>query len=307
MNNLARLTVVIVTYKTDNTILRNCLNSIDKNVQIKIIENSHKIENQTFLIDKKDNLSIYYTGKNLGYGAGNNYGFSLVNTDYVIVANPDIIFHKTFFENVKKYIDSDLNFTIIGSTYNQDKSYSSSGLFKENDKKIYNNDIKSFSGSLFDTLTKVDWVTGCMMLINLKKFNTRKIFDESFFLYFEEFDLCKGIELRNENVFRAKDLLIDHLGYKGSFGSDPINQLESEKLREWHWMWSTFYFYRKNYGYLFAIKKTIGKLLRSFFKAIFYTIVLNKRMKSKYISRFNGLLNSIIGKKSFYRVGGKYQ
>ena len=307
MNNLARLTVVIVTYKTDNTILRNCLNSIDKNVQIKIIENSHKIENQTFLIDKKDNLSTHYTGKNLGYGAGNNYGFALVNTDYVIVANPDIIFHKTFFENVKKYIDSDLNFTIIGSTYNQDKSYSSSGLFKENDKKIYNNDIKSFSGSLFDTLAKVDWVTGSMMLINLKKFNTRKIFDESFFLYFEEFDLCKGIELRNENVFRAKDLLIDHLGYKGSFGSDPINQLESEKLREWHWMWSTFYFYRKNYGYLFAIKKTIGKLLRSFFKAIFYTIVLNKRMKSKYISRFNGLLNSITGKKSSYRVGGKYQ
>jgi len=307
MNNLARLTVVIVTYKTDNTILRNCLNSIDKNVQIKIIENSHKIENQTFLIDKKDNLSTHYTGKNLGYGAGNNYGFALVNTDYVIVANPDIIFHKTFFENVKKYIDSDLNFTIIGSTYNQDKSYSSSGLFKENDKKIYNNDIKSFSGSLFDTLAKVDWVTGCMMLINLKKFNTRKIFDESFFLYFEEFDLCKGIELRNENVFRAKDLLIDHLGYKGSFGSDLINQLESEKLREWHWMWSTFYFYRKNYGYLFAIKKTIGKLLRSFFKAIFYTIVLNKRMKSKYISRFNGLLNSITGKKSSYRVGGKYQ
>ena len=130
MNNLARLTVVIVTYKTDNTILRNCLNSIDKNVQIKIIENSHKIENQTFLIDKKDNLSTHYTGKNLGYGAGNNYGFALVNTDYVIVANPDIIFHKTFFENVKKYIDSDLNFTIIGSTYNQDKSYSSSGLFK---------------------------------------------------------------------------------------------------------------------------------------------------------------------------------
>ena len=307
MNNLARLTVVIVTYKTDNTILRNCLNSIDKNVQIKIIENSHKIENQTFLIDKKDNLSTHYTGKNLGYGAGNNYGFALVNTDYVIVANPDIIFHKTFFENVKKYIDSDLNFTIIGSTYNQDKSCSSSGLFKENDKKIYNNDIKSFSGSLFDTLAKVDWVTGSMMLINLKKFNTRKIFDESFFLYFEEFDLCKGIELRNENVFRAKDLLIDHLGYKGSFGSDLINQLESEKLREWHWMWSTFYFYRKNYGYLFAIKKTIGKLLRSFFKAIFYTIVLNKRMKSKYISRFNGLLNSITGKKSSYRVGGKYQ
>ena len=307
MNNLSKLTIVIVTYKTDSTILKNCLNSIDKNVEIKIIENSFKKENQFFSIDKKNNLSIHFTGKNLGYGAGNNYGFNLVNTDYVIVANPDIVFHKTFFDNVKKYLDSSLNFTIIGSTYNQDKSFSSSGVFKENEKKQYSNDIESSTKKIFETLTKVDWVTGCMMLINLKKFNSRKIFDESFFLYFEEFDLCKNLELKNENVFRAKDLLIDHLGYKGSFGSDPKNQLESEKLREWHWMWSTFYFYKKNYGYLFAIKKTSGKLLRSFFKVVFYTITFNKKMKSKYISRLNGLLSSIIGKNSSYRVDKKYQ
>jgi len=307
MNNLTKLTIVIVTYKTDSTILKNCLNSIDKNVQIKIIENSFKKENQIFSIDKKNNLSIHFTGKNLGYGAGNNYGFNLVNTDYVIVANPDIVFHKTFFDNIKKYLDSSLNFTIIGSTYNQDRSFSSSGVFKENEKKQYSNNIKLSKEKILDTLIKVDWVTGCMMLINLEKFSSRKIFDESFFLYFEEFDLCKNIELKNENVFRAKDLLIDHLGYKGSFGADPKNQLESEKLREWHWMWSTFYFYKKNYGYLFAIKKTSGKLLRSFFKVVFYTITFNKKMKSKYISRLNGLLNSIIGKNSSYRVDKKYQ
>jgi N-acetylglucosaminyl-diphospho-decaprenol L-rhamnosyltransferase len=307
MNNLAKLTIVIVTYKTDGTILKNCLNSIDKNVEIKIIENSFKKENQIFSVDKKNNLSIHFTGKNLGYGAGNNYGFNLVTTDYVIVANPDIVFHKTFFDNIKKYLDSSLNFTIIGSTNNQDKSFLSSGVFKENEKKKYRIDIESPTEKVFDTLTKVDWVTGCMMLINLKKFSSRKIFDESFFLYFEEFDLCKNIELKNENVFRAKDLLIDHLGYKGSFGSDPKNQLESEKLRQWHWMWSTFYFYKKNYGYLFAIKKTSGKLLRSFFKVIFYTITFNEKMKSKYSSRVNGLINSIMKKSSSYRVGTKYQ
>ena len=307
MINLNNLTIVIVTYKTNSKILNNCVNSIDKNVKIKIIENSSKKNKEVFLIDKRDNLSIHYTGENLGYGAGNNFGFDLVNTDYVIVANPDIVFDKTFFDNIKKYLDPDLNFTIIGSTYNKDKSFSSSGLFRENSKKKYNNNVKSFSGKQFEALTKVDWVIGCMMLINLKKFNNRVIFDESFFLFFEEFDLCKSLELKNENVFRAKDLLIDHLGHKGSFGSDPKNQLESEKLREWHWMWSTFYFYRKNYGYLFAIRKTIGKLIRSLFKVIFYTITFNEKMKSKYSSRVNGLINSIISKSSSYRVNKKYQ
>ena len=153
----------------------------------------------------------------------------------------------------------------------------------------------------------MDWVTGCMMLINLKKFDTKKIFDESFFLYFEEFDLCKRIEINKENVFCANDLLIDHLGYKGSFGANPNLQIESEKLREWHWMWSTFYFYKKNFGYFFALKKTIGKLLRAFFKLLFYTIIFNNKMKNKYRCRFLGLLNSMMNKKSWYRVNSNYQ
>jgi len=307
MNNLANLTIIVVTYKTDIQILKNCINSIDENVKIKIIENSDKKGFFPSLSAASKKLSINFTGKNLGYGGGNNYGFNLVNTDYVMVANPDIVFHKTFFENVKKYLDQDLEFTIIGSTYENENSFSSAGLFKENKKKEYKKNITSKSGIPFNSLTKVDWVTGCMMLINLKKFDNKKIFDELFFLYFEEFDLCKNISLKNENVFCAKDLLINHLGYKGSFGADPKLQLEAEKLREWHWMWSTFYFYKKNYGYFFALKKTIGKLLRAFFKFFFYAVTFNDRIKNKYKCRFFGLLNAIIGKKSWYRVDSKYQ
>ena len=58
MNNLTKLTIVIVTYKTDSTILKNCLNSIDKNVQIKIIdvitmeEVIHSIDNQVKIPSK---------------------------------------------------------------------------------------------------------------------------------------------------------------------------------------------------------------------------------------------------------------
>ena len=55
------------------------------------------------------------------------------------------------------------------------------------------------------------------------------------------------------------------------------------------------------------LKKTIGKLIRSFFKVIFYTITFNKKMKNKYSSRVYGLVNSIMRKNSSYRVGTKYQ
>ena len=307
MNNLKKLTVVIVTYKTDHIILKNCINSIDKNVKIKIIENSIKKKEDTFLVEENRNLSISYTGKNLGYGAGNNYGFNLIDTDYVIVANPDIVFHKTFFDNLKKYLDQSLDFTIIGSTYYKDKSYASSGLFGENKKKNHTIYESHNPCNSLQSLIKVDWIVGCMMLVNLKKFNTKKLFDENFFLYFEEIDLCRSVGLIKGNIFRAEDLLIEHLGNKSSIGSNLVTKTDSEKLREWHWMWSTFYYYKKNYGYFFAFKKTSGKMIKAIFKIIFYTFFINKKMKSKYVSRFFGLLNSMIGKKSWYRVDNKYQ
>ena len=61
------------------------------------------------------------------------------------------------------------------------------GFLKKKNKEF----VKKFKSNNISTLEKVEWVTGCSMLINLKKFNDKEIFDKNFFLYFEEFDLCK--------------------------------------------------------------------------------------------------------------------
>ena len=189
------------------------------------------------------------------------------------------------------------------STYKNEKTYSASGYFEENIKK---NNINEYSTQI-SSLKKVDWVMGCSMLIDLDKFSSKKLFDENFFLYFEEFDLCKRIKDKGEDVFVSKDLIIDHLGNMGSFATDKNLKFDAEKLREWHWMWSTFYFYKKNYGFFYALKKTMGKLLRSFVKMIYYYLIFNRVLKAKYTCRFMGLLNSIFGKKSWYRVNSQYQ
>ena len=254
---LSNLTVIIVTYKTDQNILRNCINSIDRKVKIKIIENSENFENKEIFENDFSNLSIYCTGKNLGMGNGNNFGFNLVKTRYVLILNPDTICGANFFIKINDYFTKEIKFSIIGATYKNEKTYSASGYFEENIKK---NNINEYSTQI-SSLKKVDWVMGCSMLIDLDKFSSKKLFDENFFLYFEEFDLCKRIKDKEEDVFVSKDLIIDHLGNMGSFATDKNLKLDAEKLREWHWMWSTFYFYKKNYGFFYALKKTIGKLL----------------------------------------------
>ena len=63
-----------------------------------------------------------------------------------------------------------------------------------------------------------------------------------------------------------------------------------ELSRNWHWMWSTFYFHNKYHGFIFAIKVS-SKFLSALFKVVFYMILFNKR-KVKFI--FKGFLVYLI-------------
>ena len=142
------------------------------------------------------------------------------------------------------------------------------------------------------------------MLLNLGNFKDQKYFDENFFLYYEEFDLCFNLRKNEKKIYLSKLLKVDHIGYKSSELELPDFNLEADKLRNWHWMWSVFYFHKKNYGFSSAFIKTVDKLLKSTLKTLFYFLIFDQKNKNKYFFRMYGLFSSMIGKKSFYR--GKY-
>ena len=73
MKNLKDLTVLIVTYKTDKRVLLNCINSIDKNVKILIVENSKNFKHLE-VTKRFKNVKFVCSGENLGYANGNNFG-----------------------------------------------------------------------------------------------------------------------------------------------------------------------------------------------------------------------------------------
>ena len=293
-NNFSDLSVVIVTYKTNLNILEKSLSSIDPSVKIIIIENSHKFINEDQIANKYKNVSIFCTGSNIGYGRGNNYGLHKVDTNYALILNPDIVCEKSYFENLKIYLNNELDFSIIGSQYLDNETYAPAGFFDSNlclKDADYIQDLN---------LSKVDWVVGCSMLLNLNKFKNKLIFDENFFLFFEEFDLCKKLKREGEKVYSSSKLIVNHFGFKSS--TDLSDEIDLIKIRNWHYMWSYFYYHKKNEGYFNALKVSLIKLIRSLFKLILFTIIFNKKKRTSYCYRFLGLLNSMIGKKSSYRI-----
>ena len=291
-----QLTVVIVTYKTNEQILDQCIKSILGKAKILVVENSTNQEFKLSYEEKYPSLEVVLTGSNLGYGAGNNKGISLVKTKYVLISNPDVIYEDDFFSNLKKYIDENIEFDIIGPVY-RSNDYASHGYF---DDLKNNNDEKNTLNN--QNLIKTHWIVGCTMFINLKKFENKKLFDENFFLFFEEFDLCRRVLKKGGKIYASNELYVKHLGHKGSAAVDPKYEKESKFLRSWHWMWSSFYYYEKNFSYFYAIKRMYGKFLRSLIKMIYYRIFYDSEKFTMYYGRVCGIWNRFIGKKSWYRL-----
>ena len=145
---------------------------------------------------------------------------------------------------------------------------------------------------------EVDRVDGFSMLLNKEKFDN-KFFDENIFLYLENDDLCLWVKKKKEKIYIIRKSRIDHLG---SSSSSDNKSKDFEYLRNWHWMWSKFYFNKKHSGYLISIIKIFPNLISASLKFFLYFILFQAHKKNIYKMRILGIYNSLIGKKSYYRI-----
>ena len=272
------ITAVITSFRSENKIL-NCIKSLGKDLKIIVIENSNDKNLKTKLEEENSNLECILSEKNLGYAKGNNLGLSLVKTKYALIINPDAEVQRKALDNFFLAARENPNFAIIGP------------YIQETKNNISSEEIKKGS-------YPVKSVKGFAMFLNLKQFEDLGFFDENFFIYFEEIDLCKRLIKNDKKIFLDTNIQIYHAG--GTSHEESINY-EMEKSRNWHWMWSTFYFHYKHYGYVIALIKILPKFLSAMIKTIYFKIILNNKKKDIYYCRFEGILNSILMRKSWYR------
>jgi N-acetylglucosaminyl-diphospho-decaprenol L-rhamnosyltransferase len=269
------LTIIIVAYKSEETI-EECLKSINKKVKIIVIENS---QNQKFKkeIEKNfSNVQCIVAHKNLGYSRGNNLALKEVKTKYSLILNPDTVLEENTLNNFFKFLKKKLDFAILGPL--------------DSNQALIN--------TTNSNLVEVEMIKGHAMFLNMEKIKRIGFFDENFFLYFEEIDLCRRVKKNNEKIYIDSDIKIKH------YGGQSVNKeysFEIELTRNWHWMWSTFYYHKKNNNFLIAFIIILPKLIRALFRILFYSITLNKKLRLIYFYRLSGILNSLIGKSSWYR------
>ena len=282
------LSIVIVTFKSEE-VIHECIKSIDKDIKITVIENSNNTQFKQELELAYSNVSCILSYDNLGMGAGNNLGIKKTETDFVLILNPDVIFKDATINELIIASQKISDFAII-APISSDINYPNYKL--DNDRKAMIKNTSPF---------RVKSVDGFAMLFNKKKLDKiigKDYFDENFFMYLENDDLCKRIIDANEYIYVAPNSLVKHLGGKA------VNikyKNDVEFARNWHWIWSKFYFNKKHYGYAIAFLEGFPKFFSNLIKYIFYSLIRNNIKQKIYLNRVSGFFNAAINKRSWYR------
>ena len=280
--NLNNITFIIVSFKS-HEVIDDCLKTLPEKSRKLVIENSKNIRLKKELELKYDNIEVIIN-ENLGMGASNNIGISMSKTDFVYILNPDTKFEHDTFKNLVSDAKKIKDFAIL-SPLCSNKHYPNYKVLNPNKNNIN------------DMIIEVDTIDGFSMLINKSKFN-KEFFDENIFLYLENDDICLRARNNNQKIYILKNSLIDHLGSSSSLN----NKNQFEYLRNWHWMWSKYYFNKKHYGTLNSFIKVMPNLFTATLKFILNFLLFNTHKKKIYKMRISGLINSILGRKSFFRV-----
>ena len=278
------LSIVIVTLKSEK-VIHQCIKSLNQNIPIIVVEHSDNKKLKEDLEKKYNNLKCILAKSNLGMGSGNNIGLKAANTDYVLLLNPDVLLEDNTIEELFLASQNLANFSMLAPL---EKNFNNYGFLNK----------KKSNKNLEDAPFEVDFIDGFAMLINKKKFKEIDYFDENFFMYLENNDLCKRSRDKGDLIYIVPKSKINHLAAKAV---DKKYEEEVEFSRNWHWIWSKFYFNKKHYGFFKAFYEGFPRYCSSLIKFLFYLLINNKKKKKIYFNRASGFYNAFLGKASWYR------
>lgn len=251
------ISIIIVNYKSKGLTL-NCLKSIKEadfgvlKYEIIVVDNNSGDNLKEILEWQYNDIIFIQNEKNIGMGAGNNRGIKKAQGKYIVIMNPDTIAFKNTFKKLFDYLEVNQDIGIIGPRqYNPDKTVQDScyrwyGLLTPLFRRTFlgkikygRKDVSRFLMKDFDhSHTKeVDWLLGSFLFCRAKVLAEVGLFDERFFLYFEDTDLCKRFWEKNWKVVYYPEVEIIHNHGRAS-AQDPWykvlgNRASREHLKSW--------------------------------------------------------------------------
>jgi len=228
-----KLSIIIITWNTAQ-VTQKCVQTINKfldNPEIIIVDNGSE-DNTVELLSKEKNVKIIKNGTNLGFSKANNIGLHYASHDFILFMNSDIELIDDSVNDLLFYFKNKNNIGIIGPKFlNPDLTVQASVFPKQSAlnafKEFYLNQKNSYSKYIPKTENpiKVWAISGGCILTRKSFFKSIGGWNEKYFFYFEDMDLCRKInKIGKDVIYFPKCQIIHRHGASGAKLADSNNQ-----------------------------------------------------------------------------------
>lgn len=220
-----KLSISIVNYNAGDYLLR-CLESIQKikdeaNIKIYIVDNASNDDSITKAKKRFPNLNYILNKDNIGFGRAHNIALRRIQTEYILILNPDTEIEPGSIKYMLDYMDKnpDVGVSTCKVVFGNGKidltahrgfptPWASFKYYFLKDDSLYH-----LSRQDLDTTHEVDALSGSFLLTRKSVLDKVGLFDEDYFMYAEDIDLCWRIKQAGFKVMYVPQVKIVH--YKG--------------------------------------------------------------------------------------------
>lgn len=284
------VSIILVSYNTKD-LTRNCLNSVYEKTQgvdfeIYVVDNNSQDGSCEMIEQEFPQVKLIKNTENKGFGAANNIAIKQSTSKYVFLLNTDTVLLNNAVKIFYDFMEKPENQKVAvcgGNLYNEDMSHQHSyGNFPSLGriaftvlglnfifKSYYNKKFNPKGENNNNELKKVDYITGADMFMRKSVLEEVGLFDEDFFLYFEETELTYRMNKAGYKSIIIPDAQIIHLcGLSGEISLEKLKLFRSSEL---------LYF-----------EKTCNKLIRNLVKAMYLIrYLLDFRFNTDYFRKVN--------------------
>ena len=279
--NSESCSLIIVTFNSSHCI-KSLAQVISKFKNIIFVDNASTDDTCQKIGDIFPNAKLIKNSVNLGFGAANNIALANTLAPYTLLLNPDCLPKSDAIQNLfsaaEKFPEAAMYAPqLIGRDGNPELNY-----------RWPSKNWKS-SGTKAEGSCCVGFVCGAAILLNMKVMKEIGFFDETFFLYYEDEDLCQRVFNKKKEIILIPNVEFTHFSRGSVKGSNP---LKSEFIRGFHHAQSKIIFEEKHIGLDKAKKLRFKTLFLAILSLPFRLLFPQPRYIARLIGRIFGLCQS---------------
>ena len=280
------ITIIIILYEEKTDLVLQCLENI-KNFKIIIVDNAGNISLEKKIKEKYEIYKYFLNKKNYGFSKAANKAIKECDTEYILNLQADcIISNEEILKLLKSHKKYENCFITSPTFYNKDSKLSyNAGVLPEKNNERY---ILNLEGDVC-----VETVLGSTILFKKKDILELGLFDENFFLYYVDFELCRRIIKNKKTIIQIFDAKVQH-----EHGQIKVkNALKRIFIRNYNFTFDELYYFFKINEHFKIFKNLKKKIPNYIIKLIINFFLLRLSQSVYYFSRvaafykFNKLLN----------------